>query len=68
MCPISPKNGKCAIRVQRKSAWKFLKDPSYENWEAKRFARNEETRLRRKEIRKYWNDQSAKLTSKPNEV
>ena len=38
-----------------------------ENWEAKRKARNEATRLRRKAIREYWKDQTTKLKCKPGE-
>lgn len=52
--PYMNKEWKNAIRAKRRAAKKHAKKQTRENWEAKRKARNEATRLRRKAIREYW--------------
>lgn len=52
--PYMNKEWKNAIRAKRRAAKKHPKKQTRENWEAKRKARNEATRLRRKAIREYW--------------
>ena len=44
------KEWKGTIRAKRRAARKYLKEQTSENWEARRIARNEATRLRRKAI------------------
>ena len=61
------KEWKGAIRAKRRAARKYLKERTSENWEARRIARNEATRLRRKAIRTYWKEQATKLKCKPSE-
>lgn len=65
--PYMTNEWKKAIRAKRRAAKKYLKVQNRENWEAKRKARNEATRLRRKAIREYWKDQTTKLKCKPGE-
>ena len=65
--PYMTNEWKKAIRAKRRAAKKYLKEQNRENWEAKRKARNEATRLRRKAIREYWKDQTTKLKSKPGD-
>ena len=52
--PYMASEWKNAIRAKRKVSLKYLKNRTEENWELRRIARNEATKLRRTAIKNYW--------------
>ena len=58
---------KNTIRAKRKTAEKYHKDKSAENWEDKIRCRNEATRQCRLAIRPYWKKKASELKSNPRD-